>query len=470
MRIPAIVLACSLLTGEALAQSVILDWDPVTLDIYDQPETLRGYRVGYGIDPPGDYTDGFSVGSTVTTARIDDLQNGQTYVFSVLAVDLASNESAWAEEVHHTVPEEICGNLVDDDSDGLTDCQDSDCGPVTEDGSSLCDGFDNDCDSQTDENLDAPDCAEQRGVCSGSTQPCAGASGWQACTAGDYGADYERDETRCDGLDNDCDDATDEDLEGPACERRLGVCQGATRPCLGQSGWGECDYGADYEADETRCDGLDNDCDGSVDEALPGCCTEGERVACSTDEGECVAGEQVCDADGNWSECSGVLPTEEVCDGFDNDCDAHTDEAGDLSPPGCALQEGVCAGSVQRCGGQSGWLACSAGEYGDDYESEETRCDGLDNDCDGQIDEPAACQSPPDGGMDGEADGGTPDAGPQDAGADDAPGADEQLVIEGGCSCAASGRSEVGLGLLLLGLAAGRRRRAGLRAPESRDP
>jgi hypothetical protein len=35
-------------------------------------------------------------------------------------------------------------------------------------------------------------------------------------------------------------------------------------------------------------------------------------------------------------------------------------------------------------GGQ--WLACDASSYGPNYEEDETRCDGLDNDCDGQVD------------------------------------------------------------------------------------
>ena len=90
----------------------------------------------------------------------------------------------------------------------------------------------------------------------------------------------------CDGLDNDCDyepgkDAdgdginddgsggTDEDLTPPACELTQGVCAGAsssTRVCNGVDGWSACDYGTNYQSNETSCiDGLDNDCDGSTD-------------------------------------------------------------------------------------------------------------------------------------------------------------------------------------------------------------
>lgn len=75
----------------------------------------------------------------------------------------------------------------------------------------------------------------------------------------------------------------------------------------------------------------------------------------------------------------------EVCDGLDNDCDDQVDE--ELAPPLCALQDGVCSGATSTCGGGSGWLPCTALEYGPDYEVDETLCDGKDNDCDGEVDE-----------------------------------------------------------------------------------
>jgi hypothetical protein len=73
----------------------------------------------------------------------------------------------------------------------------------------------------------------------------------------------------CDGLDNDCDDDTDEELVPAEGCRPLGVCAGTQPVCRGAAGWG-CEYPSTYEPQETLCDGLDNDCNGDVDD---GCTT-----------------------------------------------------------------------------------------------------------------------------------------------------------------------------------------------------
>ena len=74
----------------------------------------------------------------------------------------------------------------------------------------------------------------------------------------------------CNGIDDDCDDKTDEDLAFPDGDKQDGLCTNAKKVCGGIEGWLEPDYSSikDYESSEKSCDGLDNDCDGTVDEDI----------------------------------------------------------------------------------------------------------------------------------------------------------------------------------------------------------
>jgi hypothetical protein len=96
---------------------------------------------------------------------------------------------------------------------------------------------------------------------------------------------------------------------------------------------------------------------------------------------------EVCD--GVDSDCNLQDGYPETCNGLDDDCSGTADD--NLVGPPCPLQYGVCGGTRMVCGGASGWLACSAADYGPHYEPVETTCDGLDNDCDGEVDENADC-------------------------------------------------------------------------------
>ena len=99
-----------------------------------------------------------------------------------------------------------------------------------------------------------------------------------------------------------------------------GVCGVAAPECVNNQ-W-VCPVMDVYEQIEVSCDGLDNDCDGVVDEAI-------ERE-CST---ACGGGYELC-IDGRFEGCDAIAPQKEICgDGVDNDCDGTLDNGCTEEPP-----------------------------------------------------------------------------------------------------------------------------------------
>jgi len=76
------------------------------------------------------------------------------------------------------------------------------------------------------------------------------------------------------------------------------------------------------------CDAVDNDCDQVVDEGNPG-----GGATCGTDVGECRSGTMTCTA-GSLVCAGAVGPTAEVCDGLDNNCDGSVDNTVDTDLDG----------------------------------------------------------------------------------------------------------------------------------------
>jgi hypothetical protein len=240
----------------------------------------------------------------------------------------------------------------------------------------ICDGLDNDCDGRVDQGFNVGTaCSAGVGEClHGGTVQCT-AQGTSACNAV---AGAPQPET-CDGKDNDCDGVVDNGFNlGAACTSGLGEClRSGTRQCTAQ-GTAACGAVAGAPQPET-CDGKDNDCDGVVDNGFH------VGAACTSGVGECLrSGNLQCTAQGGEA-CSAVAgaPHPETCDGKDNDCDGVVDNGNPGGGVACATGlHGVCSPGTTACA--TGAIACVPHVTPG---SQTEICDGLDNDCDGLVDE-----------------------------------------------------------------------------------
>lgn len=287
----------------------------------------------------------------------------------------------------------------------------------------MCNGVDDDCDGAIDESgttvfyRDAD--SDGYGSASVTTQACSAPAGYVSnnLDCNDFNASVRPGGTEiCNGTDDDCDGQIDENAIGTTTYYRDADNDGYGSPavtanaCSQPAGYrvigGDCDDSNPnvHPGASEVCNGNDDDCDGTIDDNATGSTTYYRDVdadgygtlsitvnACSAPSGYVSTGGDCDDTDAS------VHPgATELCNGNDDDCDGTVDE--DAVAGTTFYQDadsdgfGSSSSTVLACSAPSGYV--STGGDCDDTDSDvnpgaSERCNGVDDDCDGTIDEDA---------------------------------------------------------------------------------
>ncbi len=427
---------CDGAIDEGLLQSFYQDAD---LDGYGNPSVIvEACELGEGVsDNPDDCDD--TIASVNPGA--DELCNDRDDDCDELVdEDDAADAPTWYADLDHDLyGDPALGKTSCDQPEGYADngddCNDDD-DTINPSATEVCDGIDNDCNDEVDGAFAEgavpfyPDGdSDGYAVPGKSVTACEAPEGYASLDAGEDCNDDEptinpgADEV-CDGVDNNCDDAIDEDtaVDAPTWypdadgDGFYDFDAGVTS-CTGPDGYDDVDPDTRSDCDDAVaainpdatevCDDLDNDCDDEIDESSAADASTWYADSDDDGYGDSSVELRACDQPDGYVDISGVADVDcdddvatvhpgadEYCNGVDDDCDDTIDESSavdadtwyrDLDGDGYGTSTTITA-----CDMPDGYAADNGDcDDGNDivYPGAEEFCDGLDNDCDSSTSE-----------------------------------------------------------------------------------
>jgi len=255
-------------------------------------------------------------------------------------------------------------------NDGVRYCP---CAPADDN----CNAVDDNCNGQVDEGFGTTNTSCGIGACARTgTRYCANATVIDTCVPGQPAAS----DTACNGIDDDCDGSIDEDFLPESTSCGIGACAATgMTSCIAAVVGDSCAPGTPAP-DDASCNGIDDDCDGSTDE-------EYVPVATTCGIGACAStGTKTCSTGAEIDSCTPGAPasSDTSCNGIDENCNGAADEGYAPVATTCGIGACVAAGAT----------ACVAGGVVDGCvplppAASDVTCNGIDDDCDGLVDEDA---------------------------------------------------------------------------------